>query len=147
MTMMDKPGCYKGRNATTFLEEVEALMRNKELEKAEELLLHLVDATEDMSRATGMGVGPGYYRKLAVIYHRQRDYAAEVAILERFAGQKHSPGSMPRQLEARLEKARLTTGMETPLLKTQGDAETEILEEFDVWRKAERSKIKTHANG
>ena len=145
--MMDKPGFYKGRDFTTFVEDVKTLMRNKELEKAEELLLHLIDANEEGSRATGMGVAPWYYGKLAAIYHRRRDYAAQVAILERFAGQKHSPGSMPRQLEARLEKARLATGMETPLLKTQGDAETEILEEFDVWRKGERSKIKTHANG
>lgn len=146
MTMMDKPGFYRGRHISAFVEEVRTLMRNKELEKAEELLLHLVDADEKNSRATGMGVAPWYYGKLAAIYRRRRDYAAQVAILERFAEQKHSPGSMPRQLEAQLEKAQLATGMETPLLRTQDNAETEILEEFNEWRKGERSKIKTYGD-
>ena len=143
MTMADKPGFYKGRHFTTFVEEVEALLRNEKLEKAEELLLHLVDATEEMSRATGTGVAPWYYEKLAAIYHRRLDYATEVAILERFAEQKHSAGSVPRKLEARLEKARLSAGVETPLLKIQSNAEAEILEEFNMWRKEKRSKIET----
>ena len=116
------------------------LKRTKQLERAEELLIHLVDATEEMSRATGMGVAPWYYRQLAIIYHSQMDYTAEIAILERFAGQKHAVGSAPRQLLARLEEGHLAAGKRAPILKARGDAEEKVLEEFTAWCKGRQSE-------
>jgi hypothetical protein len=77
--IIDKPGFYKGRHFSTYAGEIVDLKRTKQLERAEELLIHLVDATEEMSRATGMGVAPWYYRQLAIIYHSQMDYTAEIA--------------------------------------------------------------------
>lgn len=137
---MDEPGYYQGRHFSTYVEEVKALKRNKDLEKAEELLLQLVDATERLSMVTGMGVAPWYYSELAKIYRKRRDYASEVAILKRLSTQGHAPGSMPRQLMARLEKARLAGEAEPPIAQEQEAAEADILREFDTWRNGERGR-------
>jgi hypothetical protein len=102
------PGFYQGRHFTTCVEEVKTLKRTGDAEGAERLLLALVDATEDESRAKGRGwgVAPWYYQELAKLYHARKDYAAEVAILERYVGQEQAPGASPAELFLRLERAR-----------------------------------------
>ena len=101
-----RPGYYLGRNYTTYFEEVKALKRSGDDQAAERLLLALVDATEAESRATGGGVAPWYYEELAKSYRELKEYAAEVAILERFEHQPYAPGIKPPQLLERLAKAR-----------------------------------------
>lgn len=105
---VERPGYYHGRHYTTFVEEVKALKRRSDGEAVERLLLALVDATEAESRANGpgWGVAPWYYEELAKLYRGSKDYAAEVAILERFEQQPHAPGVKPPQLLERLAKAR-----------------------------------------
>jgi len=137
---MAKPGSCEGRQIShyeigVYAERARILMRNGELDKAEELLLNLVDATEKDSKAMDMGVTPEYYNKLAKIYHRQSDYQSEVAILERFSRQKHAPGVGPPKLIARLEKARQAAGNRTPLLAVASHLEDELLKEFTAWDK------------
>jgi len=100
----EKLGYYKGRHFTTYVEEVKQLKRAGKLEEAKALLLELVKATEEEGKYTG--VGPWYYEQLAIIHRGTKDYASEVAILERFAKQKHAPGAKPAQLLERLDKAR-----------------------------------------
>ena len=97
----DKPGFYKGKHFTEYVEEVKYLTRENRLEDAEKLLLALISATEIDSE---FGVAPWYYEKLAIIYRKKKDLNAEIGILERFAGQKHAPGATPPKLLARLEK-------------------------------------------
>jgi hypothetical protein len=97
----DKPGFYKGKHFTEYVEEVKSLVRENKLEDAEKLLLALVSATESDSV---FGVAPWYYEKLAIIYRKKKDRNAEIEILERFAGQKHAPGATPPKLLARLGK-------------------------------------------
>jgi len=121
MSSMTKPGFYRGRRISEYIEQVKSLKHNKELDKAEELLLNLVDATEKESKATRMGVAPWYYDELAKIYH------------ERFSRQRHAPGSSPSKLVARLEKARQAIGTRTDLLETSSRVEEEILKEFAAW--------------
>ena len=130
---MTKPGFYRGRRISEYIEQVKSLKHNKEQDKAEDLLLNLVDVTEKESKATGMGVAPWYYDELAKIYHEQRNYQSEVAILERFSRQRHAPGSSPSKLIARLEKARQAAGTRTDLLETSSKVEEEILKEFAAW--------------
>jgi pimeloyl-ACP methyl ester carboxylesterase len=48
----------------------------------------------------------GRLKGLAIIHRKRKDYQNEVAILERFANQKHAPGVKPQKLLERLEKAR-----------------------------------------
>lgn len=102
------PGYYRGRHYTTYVDEITALKRSGDTEAVERLLLALVDATEAESRAKGprWGVAPAYYEELAMLYRERKDYAAEVAILERFARQQHAPGVKPPRLLERLDKAR-----------------------------------------
>lgn len=102
----DRPGYVRGRHFTEYVEEVRALKRRGEIQGAETLLLELVEATESESAYDGYGVAPWYYGELAKVYRSQRDPQKEVAILERFAAQKHHAGVRPRQLLQRLEKAR-----------------------------------------
>jgi len=104
--LADKPGYYKGRHYSEYLEEVGRLKRTGDMERARSLLLDLVEATESESRATGWGVPPWYYEQLAIIYRKAEDYDSEVAILERFAQQEHGPGVMLGRLMVRLQRAR-----------------------------------------
>jgi hypothetical protein len=101
-----KPGYYNGRHYTTYVSEVKNLKKSGKLEEVEKLLLELIAATEAESVAEGFGVAPWYYEELAKVYRKQKEYAKEVAILERFAAQKHAPGAKPPRLLERLEKAR-----------------------------------------
>lgn len=109
---VEKPGYYKGLHYTKYVDQVKRLKSSGNYDKAEELLLHLIDAVEAEAKAEGCGVAPWYYEQLAIIYRKRKDYQAEVAILERFARQKHAPGAMPPILLDRLVKARklLTEG-------------------------------------
>jgi hypothetical protein len=99
-------GYVRGRHFVTYVEDVKDLKRAGNLEDAEALLLALVQATEEESKARGGGVAPGYYEELAKIYRQTKNYEREVWILERFAGQEHAPGVSPPKLLERLEKAR-----------------------------------------
>jgi hypothetical protein len=100
------PGYYNGRHYTTYVYDVESLRRQGLLEKVEELLIGLIVATEAEDQVDKRGVAPWYYEELAKIYRKQKDYAREVRILERFANQRHAPGAKPLKLMERLVKAR-----------------------------------------
>jgi hypothetical protein len=69
-------------------------------------------ATEAESIKEKIGVAPWYYGELAILYRKHKEYPKEVAILERFAKQKHSPGVMPAKLLERLEKAKKLAGFD-----------------------------------
>ncbi len=91
---------------SAYVEDVKELKRRKEYERAEVLLLALIEATEAESAAEGHGVAPWYYEQLALIRRKRGDLDGEVAILERFAAKPHAPGVKPPKLLARLDDAR-----------------------------------------
>ncbi len=97
-----KAGCYKGKHYSIYPQEVNGLIQHNKLNKAEELLLHLVDATEAQNELDDGGVAPWYYEKLAILYHEQNNLQKEINILERFAKQRHAPGVIPARLAERL---------------------------------------------
>src|SRR5262249_48671802 len=101
------PGFVSGRHYTAYVDRVKGLRRQGEEVQAEKLLLSLVEATEAEAREEGCGVAPWYYQQLAISYRKRGNIAGEIAILERFASQQHSPGASTPQLLKRLEKARL----------------------------------------
>ena len=101
-----KPGYYDGRHFTTYVRDCEILKKNNGFVELEKLLMELVKATEAESAIDGMGVAPAYYSELAILYRRQKEYAKEVSILDRFAKQKHASGVMPAKLLDRLNKAK-----------------------------------------
>ena len=90
-------------------ETVKVLMRADELESAGRLLLRLVEAVEAQHDADGFGIVPWYSERLAVLYRKQKDFAAEVTILER-CGSRSKGTDYANNFEKRLTKARLLRG-------------------------------------
>ncbi len=110
---------------TDNVEIVKQLKRDKKYDEAIEILLKSVDLTEAESvrknstpalddkfaflsagRTNSWGVAPWYYEQLAIIYRKQKKYAEEVAILERYNEQPKAPGAGPKKLAERLVKAK-----------------------------------------
>lgn len=102
-----KPGYLNGRHYSEYVGEVERLFRLKEFDKAEHLLLSLIEVIEFESVAMDCGVAPWYYEKLALLYRKQRRVEDEINILERFANQKHAPGEKSSRLIERLRNLKL----------------------------------------
>ena len=99
-------GYSPDRYFPSYLGEVQKLKREDRLDEAIIALLELVDATEEDTLFTGAGVTPAYYEQLAIIFRGRKEYAKEVAILARYARQKHRDGdSRQKVLKKRLEKA------------------------------------------
>lgn len=98
---MGKPGFVDGRHYTTYAEEVRRLKRMCDLDRAEALLLRLVQATDAEARANRWGVAPWYYEQLAIIYAKEKELANELAILERYERQAKSPGARPAKIAQR----------------------------------------------
>jgi hypothetical protein len=95
----------EGTHYTDYVDRVKQLIAEEKLEDAIQLLLTQIDATETEARKGG-GVAPWYYEKLAIVYRKQRRYADEIAILERFDSQPKAPGALPAKLAERLVKAK-----------------------------------------
>lgn len=106
----DGPGMVRGWHFTEWVEAVKELRRRGDEPAAQELLLQLVDATEAEARVDGYGVAPWYYEQLAISYRKGGELEKEVAILERYATQRHAPGASPPKLLERLEKAKQRLG-------------------------------------
>ena len=104
--MKNKPGYVKGKHFTDYVDEVKQLLRDGNTSEVVALLLELVAATENESKAQGYGIAPWYYEQLAIVYRKMGSVNDEIAILERFAKQKHAPGVKPAKLLSRLEKLR-----------------------------------------
>lgn len=98
----------KRQHYTDAVEQVKQLKREKRHDEAIALLHELVEETEAESRENGpgWGVAPWYYEQLAILYRKERRYADEVNILERYTSQTHAPGAGPEKLAERLKKAR-----------------------------------------
>jgi hypothetical protein len=105
-TAGNAPGFLRGAHYTDYVEQVKQLRRAGLDQEAEVLLLELIDATEAEAAAEEWGVPPWYYEQLAVLYSKRHDYDAEIAVLERYAGQPHASGVSPPRLLERLAKKR-----------------------------------------
>lgn len=91
------------RHLSAYFRDLQKLKR----EEAIASLLDLVDATEEDSLFTGSGVVSAYYEQLAIIYRKRKEYTKEIAILARYAKQRHSYADSRKEILAeRLERAR-----------------------------------------
>ncbi|MFK5947285.1 MAG: hypothetical protein QM500_00770 [Methylococcales bacterium] len=115
-------------NDAYYIDRVELIKKLKKERKYDEaigILLKSVELTENESkkgdsmpvheekfdflsegRTNSWGVAPWYYEQLAIIYRKQKKYADEVSILERYERQPKAPGAGPKKLSERLIKAR-----------------------------------------
>jgi hypothetical protein len=85
---------------------VKQLKREKRHEEAIALLERLVQATEAEAEREGpdWGVAPWYYEQLAIVYRKEKRYADEVTILERY--ESHLKPGQTSKFAERLKKAR-----------------------------------------
>ncbi len=109
MSQIKKAGSVDGVHYTDSVEKIKELKRLGRHDEAIELLLQTVNSTEKESKAggKGWGVAPWYYEQLAIIYRKEKRYAEEVSILERYEAQPKAPGVGPVKLAERLIRARL----------------------------------------
>jgi hypothetical protein len=89
-----------------YVPKIKAAEAAGNLIEAKRLALLAIESTEDESHVMGCGVAPWYYEQAAIICRKMKDKAGEIAILERYARQKHAPGAKPAKLLVRLEKLR-----------------------------------------
>src|SRR3989304_10092753 len=101
-----KAGTVGGKHFTDYVEQVKQLKRENRNEAAKDLLIKLVQATEDEAKETGgkWGVAPWDYQQLAIIYRKEKQYTDEVAVLERYQSQPKALSTGPIKLAKRLEK-------------------------------------------
>lgn len=111
----NKAGYVNGKHYTEYVEHIKTLKRNRDYESAERVLTQLLGAVEAESKALGQGVAPWYYEQFAIEFRRRKDYLSEIAILERFIKQKHSPGVSSEKLLERLEKSKMLASKQTDL--------------------------------
>lgn len=100
----NQPGFHRGRHYTEWVDTVKAHKRAGRDTQALDLLEHLMNAVEAEFDANGLAPAPWYYEQAAILYRKRRDFAAEVAILERFAA--IDPSRVNDKLAARLRRAR-----------------------------------------
>ena len=107
MNTTHQEGYAPGKQQPLYLREVQQLKREDRLEEAIDYLLELVDAAEEDSLFTGLGVAAVYYEELAIIFRKRKEYSKELSILVRYMKQRHRYGD-PRQekLQKRLEKVK-----------------------------------------
>jgi hypothetical protein len=90
---------------SALVESIKSAKREHRLADAEKELLQELDRQEAQARANKWGVAPWYYEQLAIIYSKEKRYADEIAVLQRYDQQPKAPGASPAHLKERLEKA------------------------------------------
>jgi DNA polymerase-3 subunit epsilon len=90
---------------SALVESIKRAKREHRFDDAENELLKELDRQEAQARANNWGVAPWYYEQLAIIYSKDKRYADEIAVLQRYDQQPKAAGVMPAQLKERLEKA------------------------------------------
>ncbi|MDZ7688585.1 MAG: hypothetical protein U5J64_07680 [Halobacteriales archaeon] len=90
---------YDYDHYTDAVEDIKQLKRDRNHEKAENLLIWCIEQTE---AETGE-VAPWYYRHIGIVYRKDSRYEDEVKILERYTDVAKNPNA---DMLDRLERAR-----------------------------------------
>lgn len=101
----EQAGYVRGRFYTEWVPTLDKLRAEKRDDEALELLLEIIDATERASQILGEVPPPAYTGRAAIILRRKKDYAGEVAVLERWMA-ACPPGAGSDRFIGRLAKAR-----------------------------------------
>lgn len=99
------PGYIGGVHHTAYVSAIRALKTSGQRGDLEQLLLRLIDVTEEEARHTRCAVSSGYYHELSRLYRKAGDTTKEQAVLRRFAAQTHAPGARAARLVKRLTDA------------------------------------------
>ncbi|WP_182908068.1 hypothetical protein [Microbispora sp. H13382] len=101
----DAASLVDGRHYTEWVPLLDQYRTQKRDDDALALLARIFPAVEAQARILGGSPAPGYYERAAIIHRRKKDYAAEVAILERYVT-LCPPGFVHEGFATRLDKAR-----------------------------------------
>lgn len=101
----ERAGDVRGVHYVERAPEIHALKRQGMYSEALALILECVDAAERVALLTGMDPAPAYSKYAAIEFRRLKDYAREVAVLERYLA-ACPPGRSDSRIAVRLEKAR-----------------------------------------
>jgi len=105
-----RAGEVRGLFYVDWIPTLDKLRTEKKDDAALGILLECVDAAERVARVIGREPAPGYTERAAVIYHRRKEYAAEIAIIERWEAacppERRGPGATQERLAKRLARAR-----------------------------------------
>ncbi len=138
-------GQVRGRHYREWRQEIAELKKARRFSDALQLLAECIEATERADRVSGNGCPDRwFYEQSAMIYRRQRDFHAEVAVLERYL-RAASEATRARQdvLSGRYQKAwfRLHGTSDAPVpapaVPTNGLAQLLAAERATEKRKAE----------
>lgn len=77
-------GSFRGKHFTEWAPEVDRLRAEGQLDESLALAQDCIEATERQDAIDGYGVAPSYYHDAAVILRKQKRYAEEVQVLERY---------------------------------------------------------------
>ncbi|QBJ98660.1 hypothetical protein ERC79_10770 [Rhodococcus sp. ABRD24] len=83
----------RGRHYGAWSEPVKQLKRDNRLDEALELLLEVIAVVERPENCVGGTPAPWYTEQAAIIYRKQKNHAAEVAILQRWIDAAYRNGS------------------------------------------------------
>ncbi|ROO90501.1 hypothetical protein EDD29_8230 [Actinocorallia herbida] len=106
----ERAGQVGGRHYTEWVPVLNEMRTQKRDDESLVLLGKILAAVEEASAIQqtpdlppGHWIAPGYYERVATIHRKRKDYAAEVAVLERY---QKLVDWRESKLSARLEKAR-----------------------------------------
>jgi hypothetical protein len=82
--LADQASQVRGRHYIQWVPLLDELREQGDDEQALPLLLEIIDAAERAAQIQNLEPPPGYTERAAVIYRRQGNLAAEVAVLRRY---------------------------------------------------------------
>jgi hypothetical protein len=95
----------RGKHFSEWTGEIAQLKRDGRLAEALVLIYECIDATERADKVTGNGCpAPAYYEKAAVIHRQQKDFDAEIQVLDRYLRAASSVPSARSRVENRHRK-------------------------------------------
>ena len=101
---------FAGQPLGDWLPHIQELEKSGQTEAALNLVYALITAAEQEARLSGREPAPAYTERAAIIHRKHRDYAAEIAVIERWdqacPPERRGPGATQAKLLKRLERAR-----------------------------------------
>ncbi|WP_072691534.1 exonuclease domain-containing protein [Rhodococcus marinonascens] len=82
----------RGRHFTAWSEPVKQLKRDGRLDEALELLFEVIAVVERPENCWGGAPATGWTEQAAIVYRKQKNFAAEVAVLQRWIDAAHRNG-------------------------------------------------------
>lgn len=101
---------FAGQPLWDWLKYAQDLDKSGRTDEALALIGALITAAEQEAVVSGREPAPAYTERAAIIHRKRKDYAAEIAVIERWMNacppEKRGPGATQEKLHQRLDRAR-----------------------------------------